>query len=226
MKFIKLLFPKHYRLSYRAWKILSISYGHLYTLRQLECRDSQGNPIPWYTYPAIDYLNQIDLSGKVVFEYGCGFSTLYWARKTSHVFSVDHNEEWYNRIKKMLPENATLYYLNDLDQYQNFCRVNNKMYDIIIIDGKRRYMSCLAAIDQIKEDGFIILDNADWHPNTVKLLTSKGFKRIDFIGFGPINSYTWNTGFFFKEKYSPVFFPDMPIIGNIKQTSEEDLFLN
>ena len=36
------------------------------------CLDKDGNPIPWYTYPAIEYLSQFDYSDKEIFEYGCG----------------------------------------------------------------------------------------------------------------------------------------------------------
>ena len=40
-----------------------------------ESVDCHGNPQPWYTYPAIEYLKGRDLSGKDVFEFGSGYST-------------------------------------------------------------------------------------------------------------------------------------------------------
>lgn len=219
---IKKVLPKHYMESYNAWKIFSFLYGHLCTIYKRECIDAQGHPIPWYTYPAIDYLNQMDMSNKVVFEYGCGFSTLYWAKKAKYVFSVEHDEIWFSKIKKMMPDNVSLNLVQDMEQYQYFCGINSDMYDIIVIDGKRRYMSALLALKYLKKDGFIIFDNADWYQNAIKKLTEVGLKRVDFIGFGPINSYTWNTCLFFNLNYSPVFLPDMIIQGNIKQSSCED----
>ena len=36
------------------------------------CVDKDGNPIPWYTYPAIEYLSQFDYSDKKIFEFN------YW----------------------------------------------------------------------------------------------------------------------------------------------------
>jgi hypothetical protein len=42
-----------------------------------------------------------------------------------------------------------------------------------------------------------ILDNADWFPNTAKLIRTAGFVQVDFIGAGPVNSYTWCTSIFF-----------------------------
>ncbi len=38
--------------------------------------DNEIITIPWYTYPAIEYLLSIDLSEMDVFEYGCGNSRL------------------------------------------------------------------------------------------------------------------------------------------------------
>lgn len=57
------------------------------------CADKDGNPIPWYTYPAIEYLSQFDYGGKRVFEYGCGYSSLFWAERAAKVISIEDNPE-------------------------------------------------------------------------------------------------------------------------------------
>ena len=49
------------------------------TIDEKVCMDRDGNPLPWYTYPAIEYLRQFDYKDKKVFEFGCGFSSLFWA---------------------------------------------------------------------------------------------------------------------------------------------------
>ena len=46
------------------------------TIDEKVCLDRNGNPIPWYTYPAIEYLSQFDYSRKTIFEFGCGNSSL------------------------------------------------------------------------------------------------------------------------------------------------------
>lgn len=40
------------------------------TINEKICIDRDGNPIPWYTYPAIEYLSQFDVTDKDVFEFG------------------------------------------------------------------------------------------------------------------------------------------------------------
>ena len=40
-----------------------------------------------YTYPCYEYLNSIDWTGADVFEYGTGFSTVWWKNKVQ-IFMV------------------------------------------------------------------------------------------------------------------------------------------
>ncbi|QNH55640.1 MAG: hypothetical protein H2674_14390, partial [Limnospira indica BM01] len=49
--------------------------------------DSQ--PIPWYTYPAIEFIENKISSDFKVFEYGSGQSTLWWAERVLKVISVE-----------------------------------------------------------------------------------------------------------------------------------------
>ena len=60
-----------------ATKIFLVNYGFFKSVLRRASIDRRGLPIPWYTYPAIDFLVQIDFSDKTVFEYGCGNSTLW-----------------------------------------------------------------------------------------------------------------------------------------------------
>ena len=38
--------------------------------------NENNEPIPWFTYPSIQYLDQLDLSEKTIFEWGSGNSSL------------------------------------------------------------------------------------------------------------------------------------------------------
>src|SRR5688572_10403591 len=50
-----------------------------------------GQPIPWYTYPAIEFIRQLDFSQSTVFEYGSGNSTMFWAASAARVISVEED---------------------------------------------------------------------------------------------------------------------------------------
>src|SRR5262245_31531933 len=90
---------RYCRSSFRAAKILWFSYGHLKSVRAGRSVDAAGRPIPWYTYPAIEYLRQLDLSEKTVFEYGSGNSTLFWAECAARVVTVEDDERWSERLE-------------------------------------------------------------------------------------------------------------------------------
>jgi len=60
---------------------------------------------PWYTFPAITFLKDIITRSYKVLEYGSGYSTLYFKNKVNHLVTVEHNQEWAN---KLLVENPNL----------------------------------------------------------------------------------------------------------------------
>src|SRR6187399_2329614 len=57
------------------------NHGVYRSLRSDEPVDASGERLPWFTYPAIEYLAAFDFSDRVLFEYGSGQSTLYWAKR-------------------------------------------------------------------------------------------------------------------------------------------------
>ena len=52
--------PVHWLPEARAARILAFRYGHLRTIARNECVDAEGRPIPWYTYPALEFIRQLD----------------------------------------------------------------------------------------------------------------------------------------------------------------------
>ena len=60
--------------------------------------------LPWFSYAAIDFLEDYLDPSLAVFEYGSGGSTLFFARRAASVVSVEDNPEWFNRVQKRLAE--------------------------------------------------------------------------------------------------------------------------
>lgn len=60
----------------RNFRSLASGYGQWVSIRDWHAVDGAGQPVPWYTYPATEYLSHLDLSVLSVFEYGSGNSTL------------------------------------------------------------------------------------------------------------------------------------------------------
>lgn len=173
------------------------------------CVDKDGNPIPWYTYPAIEYLSQFDYHDKCVFEYGCGYSSLFWANRAKKVISVEDNEQWYQKwLSEFSKSNLLLKLRQEGPDYYQSIRETDDAFDIIVIDGKCRAECALNAISCLKSGGFIILDDSDRvntsqeYISAIKTLKDANLLQIDFYGFCPMDNYTKATSVFFTRNFN------------------------
>jgi hypothetical protein len=165
--------------------------------------DANGNPIPWITYPAIEFLGKRINKQLSVFEYGCGNSTLWWASRVKEVISVEHDKRWYDKFAPIVPQNVTINHvaLEYGGAYAKQITAYKKQFDIIVIDGRDRINCAVIGLDSIKNEGVIILDNSDRrkYEGIIKLLQDKGFRKIEFIGMCPAVNLKSETAIFYKD---------------------------
>jgi hypothetical protein len=182
--------------------ILGKKYGQYQSAKEWSCINAEGLPIPWYTYPTIEYLNNLNLEGVSVLEYGSGNSSLYYLRRGAKVVSVEDDREWYEKIKVENNDEFFDYvFSNSKNDYINREEINSA--DVIVIDGSHRPDCTEYVIENILEGNsnpsMIIFDNSDWYPRSINKLDDKvKWIRADFYGFGPINGYTWVTSIYFN----------------------------
>jgi len=173
------------------------------------CVDKDGNPIPWYTYPAIEYLSQFDYSEKEIFEYGCGNSSMFWAHRAKQVTSIEDNLNWFEKWQKEFAhECLDIRWRDEGEIYENAIFEDNKKYDVIVVDGKRRAECANAAVKSLAEGGIIILDDSDRintsqeYVKAVEVLKLADLIQIDFYGFCPMNNYTKTTSLFLSRNFN------------------------
>lgn len=70
------------------------------------CR-SDGKPLPWMNYSIISFLEQRLNKTMRVFEFGSGYSTLFYARFVESVVAVEHNREWFETIVPFHPKSES-----------------------------------------------------------------------------------------------------------------------
>jgi len=176
--------------------ILAHEQGLLGTMTSGLPMDPSGNPIPWFTYPAIEYLNQFDVRDKRVFEYGCGQSTAYWRRRGARVWGVEHDRAWFEKMSSDTSAGRILYFADTELEYAATIELPGTSFDIVVIDGVFRTACVEPALAHLRPGGFIILDNAERDVEVGQLLRQRGLFPVDFSGFGPINDYTWTTALY------------------------------
>jgi hypothetical protein len=182
--------------------VLAFKHGQWKSIQSRMAIDAKGDPIPWYTYPSIEYLNSFDFSRCDVFEFGSGNSSLYWSSRASSVVSVEDDKNWFDIVKKNTASNHTLIYRLKESEYVLSLSEQGRKFDIIIIDGNHRLRCTEQAIKMLSSDGLIVLDNSDriTEKECSRLLRANGYIQVDFSGFGPVNGYCWTTSIFLKSQ--------------------------
>jgi len=123
-------------------------------------RDDRGNIMPWYTKPMLDVLVTWPLAEWSVFEYGAGWSTLWYASRCLNVVSVDNNAAWVDSLRKAAPANVVVHHHDNQPSYINSIDAYGK-FDLIIVDGAWRECCAPKVMEHIKPGGYVILDNAE-----------------------------------------------------------------
>jgi len=164
--------------------------------------DRYGKALPWVTYSFIDFISDRLNKNMSVFEYGLGNSTLWYASKVNNVTSVEHDLDWFNEIKNQMPDNVSLFF-EKLEYGKNYSKKSktlNKKFDVIIVDGRDRVNCMMQAIEAIKDNGVIILDDSEreTYEKGIEFLLNEGFKKIDFWGISPGLFYRKCTTIFYK----------------------------
>jgi hypothetical protein len=161
-----------------------------------------GDPVPWYTYPAIEYLQQLDFRDRRVFEWGSGNSSLFWAGVARHVTSVEDDAKWFDRVSSGNRPNQTLRLVTDAQEYVDALAAEGQQFDVIVVDGSHRYACAQVAALHLAPGGLIIFDNADWFPKSTSALRAANLLQVDMTGFGPVNKYVWTTSLFFDRAFN------------------------
>lgn len=80
-------------------------------------------------------------------------------------------------------------YVESIDKYKD------EYFDIILVDGIARPSCVKHAINKVKKNGYIILDNAERqnYLEACQMLDNRQYPRFDFYGPGPYNLYFWKT---------------------------------
>lgn len=156
--------------------------------------DREARPLPWWTYPAIFWLDSALTGTERVVEFGAGHSTLWLARRVRDVTSIEHDERWSRAIARRAPANVTVLHRRsagdlvdapDGDAYVSVLdELADRSVDLLVIDGMARRRCLLAAPRLLRPGGIALLDNSD-RPQlapAIERLQREGFGRLDFVG--------------------------------------------
>lgn len=169
----------------------SFATGHWHSSLSSKARTRSGEALPWYTYPAIDFLAQRSFADRHVLEFGGGQSTLWWAKRAASVTTVEEDRAWWETLRDRLPPNVALHHV-PVDHVTRTVEpvralleaAPRKAYDVIVIDGHLRRELTALAFSYLAPGGVMVLDNAEGY-GFWEELQGRNCRRVDFYGFAP-----------------------------------------
>jgi len=124
---------------------------------------------PWMTNNQIEIIKSYLKPSDIVLEYGIGGSTLYFSKYVKKYLSIEHDFDWFEKIKNnyKLAKNIELHYCkpnneidlpvwigkeNDFLDYINYVdKLNYKIYNKVLIDGRARKFCAKKILNYINE---------------------------------------------------------------------------
>ena len=184
----------------------SVAGGHFRSAITSRSVDAFGNPIPWYTYPAVDFLKVLDLSDSKVAEFGSGHSTLWWASRAREVLAFEADADWFREISEKAKRSPNIDIKlvsspTDCEQY-----FKPDYFDVVVVDGgsglgtKGRAANAEIAFKNVRRTGLVIVDNtsADYCRPIIEIANNQGWLRVDLAGHAPGAAKRSCTSLFFK----------------------------
>jgi len=150
--------------------------------------DKAGQPIPWISYSAFAILRTKVKDDWDVFEFGAGYSTLWWGKHCRSVTSCEHDSGWQQVIAKKVPGNCVIVSTDLNSEYPLAAARTGRLYDVIVIDGRKRVRCALSSVACLKDLGIMVWDDTDrpHYQGGLAQLAAMGFKRLDLIGMSPL----------------------------------------
>lgn len=168
--------------------------------RGYPCR-SDGSEVPWMNYSMISFLEDRLTKELTLFEYGSGFSTLFYSRLVGTVYSVENDARWFEEMHKKLPANASIFFV-EADENGNYAGAIERVdpVDIVIVDGRDRVNCLERAISKLTERGVIVLDdsNRSRYQMAYSIAMDAGFRVLDLDGIKPTGFELHRSSLFYR----------------------------
>ncbi len=166
--------------------------------------DENQEPMPWYNYSMVAFLKEKLRSDMEIFEFGSGFSTLFYAKHCKCVTSVEISQDC-----KLWVENSgqTLGLQNfQVHQVQSHTMAGSienfaQKFDIIVVDSADRLTCSKNSISHLKPNGVVIFDNSEREKYAIiyDIMQGSGFKFLNFTGIKPLSTTISRTTIFYQE---------------------------
>lgn len=135
---------------------------------------------PWLSPKSVRFLEKHLTSQMVLFEWGSGRSTTWFAQKVKKVISIEYSQEWEQKVQERISQrnlnNVDLKYIPLDHPYKaptqreypevpkyvaEIFKEDKESLDVIVVDGHYRLTCVSQCLDYLKVGGFLVIDNSN-----------------------------------------------------------------
>jgi predicted O-methyltransferase YrrM len=167
------------------------------------------DPKPWITYLALEWLEALIRPEHRVFEWGAAGSTIWFAKKTARIISIEDDPSWFHQVTDRISRDGIINAQVNLipkseatgwDLYSRAILGYDVPFDLIFIDGHldSRMPCAEMAVMVAGEKTTIILDNSDRCKEADEFLGAWASERASFYGAGNAK-LRWETTFYYPK---------------------------
>lgn len=148
-------------------------------------------PVPWLGYRATLRLAEVLGPDMDVLEFGSGMSTRWLAARVRRVVSIEHDKGWYQHVMSELRgggvTNVDYVLLDNAEEYPRPSVLQT--FDFVLVDGRHRRSCVRTALEVVRPDGWIYLDNSDVEDaareELVDAANARNWQIERFVDFSP-----------------------------------------
>jgi len=163
---------------------------------------------PWMSQQEIDTILKYLKPNFTMLEWGCGGSTMLFPKYVANYYSIEHNKDWYDKMLQDVPKNVTLNFVamnshsspnqrstsyetlekssrsKDFYNYIHYPSNLNKVFDIVLVDGRARPECAKYITNYITKDSIVFVHDYFPKPRTHYRVLEEKYKIIDSIKTG------------------------------------------
>jgi len=166
--------------------------------------DEQGQPVPWLNYSMVEFISERLKPGMRIFEYGAGYSTLYFKSRVAFISSVEYDAQWYVLLQKQVAHlpHIQLTHCAVGPEYTEKALQAESPFDLILIDGRERLACLQVAFKALTANGVILFDDTEreaYRP-AFELAAKAGFKALTISGLKPFSFGREQSTIFYRKE--------------------------
>ena len=149
---------------------------------------------PWIVPEAVSWLEREICENWRVFEFGSGWSTIWYAQHCKDIVSVESDEDWHQVVNRRVNElsvNNCVLRLSNLGEFPStIMEFPDDYFHLVVVDSSEdsqnsRFDVLKASMSKVRPGGFILFDDSDRPKYSTLPDYLNGWKLRKFVGLKP-----------------------------------------